>query len=156
MREMWALRLNPSSVHTWQNKVHNKNILVPLSCRAPKKKGLDFQPPCTTVQCIELPWEVLSVRVKICCVCLGRTRLLKHLSAKLQRCHRACMKCNISASINGWHLDRCNMETLTLGIVFCKVLSPSTRTEGRDCSGLKEIHQQVKIIFTQPASQRCC
>lgn len=134
---MWPLRLNPSSVCTWQNKVHNRNILVPLCCRAAKKKGVNFQPLCTTVQCTELPWELLSAWVKICCVCLGRTRLLRHLSAKLQRYHRACMKCNISVSINEWHLDRGNMEILTLGEAFSKVLSLSSRTEGRDCSGLK-------------------
>lgn len=129
---MWPLRLNPSSVYTWQNKVHNRNILMPLCCRAAKKKGINFQPLCTTVQGIELTWELLSVWVKICCVHLGRTRLLRHLSAKLWRYHRARMKCNISASINGWHLDRCNRETLTLGIAFSKVLSPSSRMEGRD------------------------
>lgn len=132
---MWALKLNPGSVGTWQNKVHNRNFLVPQ--RAAKKKRFNFQPFCPTVKCIELPWE-LSVWVKMCCVCLVRTRLLRHLSAKLQRYHGACMKCNISASIYGWHLDRCNMETLTLGIVFCKVLIPSSRTEGRDCSGYKK------------------
>lgn len=134
-RKMWALRLNPSSVCTWQNKTHIRNILVPQ--RAAKKKIFNFQPFCPTVKCTELPWE-LSVWIKMYCVCLGRTRLLGHLSAKLQRYHGACMKCNISASINGWHLHGCNMETLTLGIAFCKVLSPSSRTEGRDCSGLKK------------------
>lgn len=81
---------------------------MPLCCRAAKKKGINFQPLCTTVQCIELPWELLSGWVKMC---LGRTRLLRHLSAKLQRYHKACMKCSISASKNGWHLDRCNTDT---------------------------------------------
>lgn len=122
-------------------------ILVPLCCRAAKKKGVNFQPLCPTVKCVELSWELLSVWVKICYVCLGRTRLLRHLSAKLQRYDRACMKCNIS-SINGWHLDRCNMATLTLGIVFCNVLNLSSRSEGRDCSGLKKKHISKPKLFS--------
>lgn len=52
---MWPLRLNPSSVCTWQNKAHNGNVLVPLCCRAAKRKGDNFQSLYTTVQSLSCP-----------------------------------------------------------------------------------------------------
>lgn len=87
--------------------------------------------------------EMLSV--------LWEDRLLRHLAAKPQRYYRACMKCNISASINGWHLDRSGAEALTLRLAFCKALSPSSRKEGRDCSGLKKKNISANQNYFHPA-----
>lgn len=113
------------------------------------------------LHCSAVRWGVLRSLVSMAQEMLStlwEDRLLRHLTAQLQRYYRACMKCNISASINGWHLDGSSTDALTLRPAFCKALSPSSRMEGRDCSGLKKKkrYQQTKILSTQPATQRCC
>lgn len=145
---MWTLRTNLSPVLTQQDKEHDRNmllpeVLVPLCCRAAMIRKVHFPSALRWValrSLVSMAQEMLSM--------LWEDRLLRRLTAKLQRYCRACMKCNISASINGWHLDMSSTEALTLRQAFCKALSPSSRTEGRDCSGLKKIYQQTKIIST--------
>lgn len=80
-----------------------------------------------------VPWVALRSFVSMAQELLSmlwEDRLLGHLTAKLQRYYRACTKCNISASINGWHLDRSTAETLTPRLLaFCKV--PQLRDGGK-------------------------
>lgn len=158
---MWTLRMNLSPVLTCHNKEHDGNmllpgILVPLCCKAATIRKVHFQSLCTAVQYGELPWQVFVNTAQEMLSVIWEDRLLRHLTAKLQSYYRACMKHSVSASINGWHLDRSTTETLTLRLAFCKVLSPSSRTEGRDCSGLKNNIPANRNIFTRPAPQRCC
>lgn len=128
--------------------------LMPLCCRLWESSLPD--PPCWSAVHLVVLRSLVSVAQEKLRMS-WEDRLLRHLTAKLQRYYTARMKCNISASLNVWHLDRSSAEALTLRLPFCNVLRPSSRMERRVCwVFFFKINHPNKIILTQPASQSCC
>lgn len=150
------IRMNLNPVLMCQDKAWWKHAASWDSGATLLQREVHFQSLCTAVQYGELPWQVFVNMAQEMPSVIWEDRLLRHPTAKLQSYYRACMKHNVFTSINGWHLDRSTTETLTLRLAFCKVLSPSSRMEERDCSGLKNNVPANGNIFTQPAPQRCC
>lgn len=134
-KKMWTLTVNSSSVLTRHSKEHCRNMLLPenlmpLCCRLWESSLPD--PPCWSAVHLVVLRSLVSVAQEKLRMS-WEDRLLRHLTAKLQRYYTARMKCNISASLNVWHLDRSSAEALTLRLPFCNVLRPSSRMERRVC-----------------------